>query len=58
MRLKAEAEEQAHFKAEEEARISEDLRLKAKAKEQAEEEARFSEELRMKAEKGSSSSLK
>ena len=43
------------MKAEEEARIAEELRLKAEAKEQAslkaEEEARFSDELRLKAEK-------
>ena len=43
MRLRAEAEEQAH--------IAEELRLKAKAKQQTEEEARFYEELRLKAEK-------
>ena len=41
MRLKAEAEEQVCLKAEEEARIAEELRLKAKAKDQAEEEALF-----------------
>ena len=47
MRLKAEAEEKARLKAEEEAHIAEELRLKAEAKYQAslkaEEEARFSE---------------
>ena len=45
--MKVEAEEQASLKAEEEARIAEELRLKAKAKEQAslkaEKEARFYE---------------
>ena len=51
MRLKSEAEEQAHLKAEEEARIAEELRPKAKAKEQSEEEAHFSDELRLKAER-------
>ena len=35
MRLKAEAEEQARLKAEEEACIAEELRLKAEVKEQA-----------------------
>ena len=35
MRMKDEAEEQAHLKSEEEARIAEELRLRAKAKEQA-----------------------
>ena len=49
--MKAEAEEQARLKAEKEARVVEELRLKAKAKEQAEDEARFSEELRLNAEK-------
>ena len=43
MRLKDEAEEQARLRAEEEARIAEELRLKDKAKEQAEEEVRFYE---------------
>ena len=47
MRLKAEVEEQAQFKSEEEACIAAELRLKAEAKEQAslkaEEEAHFSE---------------
>ena len=56
--MKAEAEEQASLKAEEEAHIAEELRLKAKAKEQAEEEARFSEELRPKAEKEEQELLK
>ena len=47
MRLKAEADEQACLKAEEEAHIAEELRLKDEAKEQeslkSEEEAHFSE---------------
>ena len=47
MRLKAEAEEQARLKSEEEALIAEEFRLKAESKEQAcleaEEEVRFSE---------------
>ena len=46
------------MKADEEARIAEELRLKAKAKERAEEEARFSEELRLKAEKEEQEHLK
>ena len=55
MRLKDEADEQAHLKAEEEAWISEEFRLKAEAKEQtslkAEDEVHFPEVLRLKAEK-------
>ena len=47
MKLKAEVEEQACLKLEEDTCIAEELRLKAKVKEQAslkaEEEARFSE---------------
>ena len=58
MRLKAEAEEQARLKAEEEACIAEELRLKDKAKDQTEEEARFSEEFRLKAEKEEQERLK
>ena len=53
-RLKSEAEEQAHLKAEEEARIDGGLRLKDKA----EEEARFSEELRLRDEKEEQERLK
>ena len=47
IRLKAEVEEHASLKSEEEALIAEELRLKAESKEQAcleaEEEVRFSE---------------
>ena len=49
MRLEAEAEKQTSLKAEDEAHIAEELRLKSKSEEQAEEEAHFSEELRLKA---------
>ena len=56
MRLKAEAEEQAHLQAEEETRFSEELRLKAEKEEQArlkaEKKTRLADELRLKAESG------